>query len=149
MKPPLPRRSNLFLLELILAIFFFSLAAAVCMQLFVKARSLSDQASLQNHALVEAKNACALFRTHSGSLEALQEEYPSSVLTAASLEVYYDEAWELCEPESSLYTMEIRTDASDYEGRLVLGEVSVSAKEELCTLTASSYTAQKAGDPSS
>ena len=149
MKPPSPRRSNLFLLELILAIFFFSLAAAVCMQLFVRARTLSTQASLQNHALVEAKNACALFRSHHGSLETLQEEYAYSVLTDAALEVYYDEDWKPCEPDVSLYTMEIHTNTPGHEGRLVLGKVSVSAQEKICTLTASSYTAQKAGDSSS
>lgn len=147
MKPPLPKRSNLFLLELILAILFFSLASAVCMQLFAKARTLSTQASLQNHALVEAKNACALFQSREGSLEKLQEDYSCSVLTDSSLTVYYDEDWELCSQEDSVYTMEIQRKSTDYEEKLVRGTVSVSGKETLCTLTTSSYTSGKAGEP--
>ena len=42
--------STLFLLELILAILFFSLASAVCVQFFVKSRLLSRGAQNLNHA---------------------------------------------------------------------------------------------------
>ena len=46
-----PKRSNLFLLELILAIFFFALASAVCIRLFVQARTLTLESHKQNQAL--------------------------------------------------------------------------------------------------
>ena len=50
-------RSSLFLLELILVIFFFSLASAVCIQLFVKAHLTEQETKALNHAIPLAESA--------------------------------------------------------------------------------------------
>ena len=47
------KSSSLFLLELVLAILFFSLASAVCVQFFVKSHILSRDAQRLNHAVSE------------------------------------------------------------------------------------------------
>ena len=49
-------KSALFLMELIIAIFFFSLASAVCIQLFVKAHLMGTSNTNKNHALLWAQN---------------------------------------------------------------------------------------------
>ena len=68
------KRSNLFLLVLILAIFFFALAGAVCLQLFVQARTLSQQTHARNQALVCAQNISALFEAGKGSFSEILRE---------------------------------------------------------------------------
>ena len=50
-----PRTSSLFLLELIFSILFFSVASAICIQIFVRAHTLSRDA----RALHTAVSACS------------------------------------------------------------------------------------------
>lgn len=45
------KRSSLFLLELMIAILFFCLASAVCVQIFVKAHTISRETQELNTAL--------------------------------------------------------------------------------------------------
>ena len=49
-------KSGIFLMELILSILFFSIAAAVCVKLFVTAHRLSDQSVNLNHAVSMAES---------------------------------------------------------------------------------------------
>ena len=51
MKGTSAKRSSLFLLELIIAILFFSLTSAVCVQIFVRAHLISRQTQELNTAL--------------------------------------------------------------------------------------------------
>ena len=37
------RRSSLFLIELMISIFFFAIASSVCIQLFARAKQISDE----------------------------------------------------------------------------------------------------------
>ncbi len=53
-------RSSLFLMELIMSILFFSLAAAVCVQLFVQSHTLSKSSVELNHAVVECESLAEL-----------------------------------------------------------------------------------------
>lgn len=50
------RSSSLFLLELIIAILFFSVASAVCVQFFVKSHTMSGQAQAMNFATNECSS---------------------------------------------------------------------------------------------
>ena len=70
------RSSGIFLLELMLAIFFFSLASAVCVQIFVKAHVLSNDSKLLHYAVNECCNRAELISTTTDiDLSNLQDEY--------------------------------------------------------------------------
>lgn len=139
MKRSLPRRSSLFLIEIIVAVLFFSLSSGVCMQFFTEAKTLSRKTSAQSHALILAKSASAVFEGGSCSPEMLAEEYPLAAVDGLSLEIYYDADWNLCSQKENVYTMEITIENSSYEGRLVTGTITVFGKEELCKLSTSCY----------
>ncbi len=66
-------RSSLFLMELIVAILFFSLASAVCMQLFAKAHTLSKKSINENHAVNEAVSLAETFLACGGDAELIAE----------------------------------------------------------------------------
>ncbi len=51
------RRSSLFLIELMISIFFFAIASSVCIQLFARAKQISDESSAKNQALLQAESA--------------------------------------------------------------------------------------------
>lgn len=102
-------RSSLFLLELILVIFFFSLASAVCIELFVKAHLTQQETKALNRAVPLAESAAEGFHSVSGDLERLRELFPEGQLSEAGdcFQVFYDEEWHPLETGEGVYTLAI------------------------------------------
>ncbi|HJC10651.1 MAG TPA: hypothetical protein H9935_07515 [Candidatus Blautia merdigallinarum] len=147
MKKDPAKRSNLFLLELILAIFFFALASAVCILFFVQARALSRETHTQNEALVCAKNLSAFFESQEGSLTDIADNFPESSLEDSRLEIFYDENWNLCSEEEKSYLASLTLSGSSYEDHLLEGEIQVSdGSEVFCILDVSCYIPLQAGE---
>lgn len=73
-------KSSLFLMELIIALLFFSLASTVCIRLFVNAHSLSAQTVDQNYAVNYAQNMAEAFIGCDGDLQSLQTLLSGSLL---------------------------------------------------------------------
>lgn len=91
---PTANPSSLFLLELIFAIFFFSLASAVCVQVFVKSHTLSTEAHDLTQASRKTEDAAELI-TASTSPEditsLLEQAYTDSVTVSSdAFTVFYD-----------------------------------------------------------
>lgn len=89
-------RSSLFLLELIVAILFFALASAVCMQLFARSHTLQQETKDLNQGLLLAQSAAAVFESRDGDLAALEEFFPQGTLDAsgAVFTALYGSDWE-------------------------------------------------------
>ena len=129
--------------------FFFALAGAVCLQLFVQARTLSQQTHARNQALVCAKNISALFEAGEGSFSEILREYPDAQQRDSLLTIYYDEEWQPCTLEQETYLLTLTLSESSWEEHLLKGEIQVTDKEEpLCTLDVSCYIPLKAGEGS-
>lgn len=92
--------SSLFLTELMVAILFFSLAATLCITIFVKAHLLSQSAVTLNHAINISSDAAEIIRT-ADSMTQVQQQlsrlYPdaTSTVTADSGDwtVYFDDEY--------------------------------------------------------
>ena len=63
MKRTPAKRSSLFLLELIIAILFFSLTSAVCVQFFARAHQISRQTQELNAALEKVSGCTEMLLT--------------------------------------------------------------------------------------
>ena len=102
-------RSGLFLLELVIAILFFSLAAAVCVRLFVKSRMISRDAQELNRALNLTTTAAEVFRSDTDMELYLKESELSYQKDSdgSSFFVYYNEDWSNCEAEDAVYCLTI------------------------------------------
>ena len=87
------KRSSLFLLELMIAILFFCLASAVCVQIFVKAHTTSRGTQELNTALEKVSGYTELFLA-----DALAED----------TEVFYDADWQECSKDEASYEIVIR-----------------------------------------
>lgn len=109
-------RSGLFLLELVIAILFFSLAAAICVRLFVKSQMISQDAQELNRALALTTAAAEVFRSDM-DMELYLEESELSYQKdsdGSSFFVYYNEDWSNCEAEEAIYCLAIAiTEDSD------------------------------------
>ena len=80
--------SSLLLLELIFAIFFFMVACAVCVQLFVNARLLSKDAQYLSYGVTECSNAAEIILV-ADSVEEMeqlfQNAFPEMTVSAGSI----------------------------------------------------------------
>ncbi len=75
-------KSSLFLLELIIAILFFSISAAACIQLFAKAHALDIRTSEQNQAIIWSQNLAELWRCSHGDLSFIENQIKSDYMFA-------------------------------------------------------------------
>ena len=101
------KRSSLFLLELMIAILFFCLASAVCVQIFVKAHTISRETQELNTALEKVSGYTELFLA-----DALTED----------TEVFYDASWQECSKDEASYEIVIRVEP---DGKLLHGTFTV------------------------
>lgn len=118
-------QANLFLFELILAAAFLSLSSVVCIQLYLKAHTLSRRSAARTHAVTEAQNAADLWL----SGETLPEEiYYTAEWTALNL----DSAGSDTDADTSnarrseaAYSMVLSSDAEDEEDPLRRLQITV------------------------
>ena len=85
MKQQNHKRSGIFLLEIMIAILFFALTGAVCLRTFVKAHTLSTQATETEQALSRLEDVAGLLNTIDAAelkdektfSETLENEFPA------------------------------------------------------------------------
>ena len=106
------KRSSLFLLELMIAILFFCLASAVCVQIFVKAHTTSRGTQELNTALEKV----------SGFSEVFLAGDSFSALLPEDTEVFYDADWQECSKDEASYEIVIRVEP---DGKLLHGTFTV------------------------
>ena len=107
-------RSGLSLLELIISILFFSVASAICIQLFVKAHLMdkSNQALTQSVKL--SQNFAELYTAMDGDLEAIKKFYPEATVTlfpeynSNLFRIDYNANWKYSTSENATYCLDIR-----------------------------------------
>lgn len=120
------RSSSLFLMELILAILFFSVASAVCVQFFVKSHLLSRDSDALNHAVNECSGATELMRAAenvSEYIELLKAQYPEGAypaldgaeeaLSDITITLHYDEAFGPCTQDTAAYELRLHLEQKD------------------------------------
>ena len=105
------RRSSLFLLECIIAILFFIIAATVCIQLFAKAHIISKESEDLTMAVQLTSSYVEEFRGG--------KSFPSELL------IYYDESWSLCEKMNATHTLTITTsvESNTITGHFVMDDI--------------------------
>lgn len=125
MKRTPAKRSSLFLLELIIAILFFSLTSAVCVQLFARAHTISRQTQELNTALEKVSGCTEIFlagddfsAVFGDTVSCIQNPDGSAVYT-----LYYDDSWQFCADTDAAYELQIRVTPA---GRLLHGSFTAS-----------------------
>lgn len=118
--------SSLFLIELIIAILFFSIGSTVCVQTFVRAHLLSRSAQDLSFASAQVSSAASVVKYTDGTYESVSVYFPEIERAEdggdRDLVLYYDARRTPCSAEDAEYTMSIRTDISGLasESRIVM-----------------------------
>lgn len=134
-------KSSLFLMELIISILFFSIASAVCIQLFVKAHVLNTRTQDQNQMVVWSQNLAELWRAYDGDnisiSNQLRADYAcedSSIyltnLAPYTLILYFNKDWELSD-QNIVYQVALSGSTYDEASRLISSEIIVYRGEEI------------------
>ena len=84
------RHSSLFLIELMAALLFFSLAATICIQFFVHSHLINQEAANLNEAIIISQS--------------LAEEFRATRGLSGESTIFYDENWEPTYQGVSVFT---------------------------------------------
>ena len=118
------RRSTLFLMELMMAILLFSLAATVCVQVFVKSHTLEKESTDLSHAVFASSSVAEIFRNSDDYTVLLKKEFPLAKSDERSLQIFYDKEWEPVAESEAEYQLLFVTDR---DTDLVTGRITVSS----------------------
>ena len=107
--------SSLFLLELILAVLFFSVASALCIQIFTKAHLMSQDARDLNFAVNEVSSmaeqiSAGTLHSDTAASSGDTASDPSTQMPDDSLQdaaAYYDSSYASCEKADAVYVLTV------------------------------------------
>ena len=106
-------RSGLLLMEIIIAIMFFSLSSAICLQLFVKAHNLGQDTRELDMAVRQTSSAADILSESEHPWDTLSELYPDSDIGSPESHIYFDREFQPCGSEASCYTLNITAAPAD------------------------------------
>ena len=126
-------RTGLFMTELILVLFFFSIAAAVCLQVYGKTSLMSEKSKKLRLALNSTENLVQLLKSDAADMDGLTEYVPY-VETGEPAVLYYDQEGITCSREEAYYSVELSLEDGEglYTADLISRDLS---GEEIYSLT--------------
>ena len=134
-------KSALFLMELVIVILFFSICAAVCMQLFVQTHLLGQKTSELNNSVTAAQGVAEVVRGTDGSIDTLMKYYPAAVTDGEHyMEIYYNDAFDLCDYADAQYACKVTMVDEMYIRNLDISVSRISDGDNIYSLNASKYT---------
>lgn len=120
--------SSLFLLELILAVLFFSVASALCIQIFTKAHLMSQDARDLNFAVNEVSS--------------MAEQMPDDSLQNAA--AYYDSSYASCEKADAVYVLTVHYEPEDTLLKAHISMDTVADNRNIYTLDVTKHRQRRA-----
>ena len=127
-------KAPLVLMEQLVMVLVFALAAALCVRAFALADSQSKQLETCDRALLEAQNAAETLKSCGGDYREAAELCRGN-WDGTTMQIFYDENWQAAEEETAVYTLAVTPAES---GNTLLGraEVTVTAHggAPLCVL---------------
>lgn len=138
------KRSSLFLLELIIAILFFSLASAVCVRFFVKSHTLSVDTKNLNMAVSQASGLAELFLAKDDFLSYMEETGGEAQMSGDTIlfRSYFDADWNPCEKKQAAFFTQttLRTEGAFQHGTFAVQRIEEPDNpEEIYTVSLKKY----------
>lgn len=147
-------KSGLFLFELIVVILLFTVSSAVCINIFAKSYSFSNQSESLTKSSLKAETAAEVFKETNGDVDAITKALKADndtydvIMTEQdglpeyTLNVYYDEMWSNTDEINKRYILTVKTEATNKTkvGNVISANISVKDKDKpLFTIDAKKY----------
>lgn len=144
--------SSLFLLELILAVLFFSVASALCIQIFTKAHLMSQDARDLNFAVNEVSSMAEQISAgtlHSDTAASSDDTAsdPSTQMPDDSLQdaaAYYDSGYASCEKANAVYVLTVHYEPEDTLLKAHISMDTVADNRNIYTLDVTKHRQRRA-----
>lgn len=120
--------SSLFLLELILAVLFFFVASALCIQIFTKAHLMSQDARDLNFAVTEVSS--------------MAEQMSDGTLQDAA--AYYNSSYASCEKADAVYVLTVHYEPEDTLLKAHISMDTVADNRNIYTLDVTKHRQRRA-----
>ena len=85
-------RATLFLMELVIVIFFFSICAAICVNVFGSAQQMAKESDNLSKAVIEARSAASCYKAAEGDLRETALLL-GGVMQDCQPSIFYDKHW--------------------------------------------------------
>lgn len=105
-------KAPLSLMEQLVMLLVFALAAALCLQIFVFSGQISRECETRDRAVAVAQNAAETLKATHGDLEAATKLY-GGVWQADRWHMGFDEAWQEVPPEEAAYCLVVTMNDSE------------------------------------
>ncbi len=115
-------KAPLVLMEQLIMLVVFSIAAAICVRTFVYSDQLSLKNELRDQALVQAQTLAETYKYYKGDAEKAMSEFGGNIDNNTWV-TYWNSQWQSCEQNQSQCKIEIAEKPSDIQG---LGKAEVS-----------------------
>ncbi len=133
------RRANLFFIELVIALLFFSISAVIILRVFAAADNKQKTAALTEKSIICAQSLAEVYSV-SGDVRVTTAEVFGTVADDSELTLVLDESFSLADDGAVQLTMRETVISDDAAGRLSQLQMTFSAGEtELYALTCSAY----------
>lgn len=139
-------KSSLFLMEILVSILLFSIASAVCVQVFVKASQLNKSSRELEQSLRIAQNFAEIMRSSRAPAETLQSLYPDAKMNHSEISVFFDQSFVPCPKESTnaLYCAFLTFQETANLHHMQIRIENIQTGQEIYSLKVSKY-AEEAG----
>ncbi len=117
-------KAPLALMELLIMLLVFALAAGLCLQAFSTAKQVSLENTRRDCAVLQAQNAAELLKYYHGDFSAAAEHYGGSY-DGSGWSIYYDENWQMV-PEQNSYLLLVEPQES---GTASLGQAALTVHD--------------------
>ena len=139
-------KSGIFLFELIVVIFLFTISSAICISIFAKSFSFSTDSENLTIGSMKAQTAAEVFKESDGDHESIRDALQAEdgsydiILTQSNsndigdyvLNLYYDEEWNNSDKTNHKYKVTVRTETldSNQTGETVRAGIQVSSRDK-------------------
>ena len=130
-------KSGLFLMELIIAICFFAISSAICVQLFAAAQSMSRRSRGLQMAVVNAQSVADGFKAYGRDIDALARFWNASA-SDGKFVAWFNESWENIE-DADRYSMTVVADLTAVPAFISISIVDNTISSELYSVSLLKY----------
>ena len=118
-------KAPLALMEQLIMLMVFAIAAALCLQIFALSGRISCNLETRDNAIMAVQNAAESIKISNGNLTE-HTALVGGTCTEDTWNIYYDADWEVTSPDRAVYNVSahVLDDTSEY-----LGTADVSASE--------------------
>lgn len=108
-------KAPLVLIEQIIMLLVFSIAAAICVRAFVYADQLSLEKELRDQAIIKAQTVAETYKYYSGNAENALNDI-GGIIENNKWITYWDGRWNICDDSQSQYKIVVTNEKNNVKG---------------------------------